>query len=816
MASDLTDFAETIKKLRHSHNHPELGKRIERAEPGAKKAETFLIKMEIKRLSQPVQRRIDLRQISKTDCKQVSKAGVQHYLDEEAVTDFDAEYEQYNNQYTSGVFEYVLSRAKARAKNTNGSLSSKQLPAPAHLSLNKFFQRKDERLYLASKIYVYYRDPNKLDLKERPAYRIEGMTTDISESGLRLKIAFKDYKPLKQLYIQFVGLEQEFELGKKLFVSYRILRNETQAGNALLIVTLDETQPAETIKTCRLVIKKCIHTQRRRNRISVENTIEAVNLKIHEQFINTNMNCLPMLLMQQSNAWLPKTVLLNDSNAGIQQFMQHPSRGFILAHVFANEVIQNRLSSEEDFVSTFFVLRFRDKNKALNFALFRFDEAVENEAIKALLTKGLKQGSVRLFRAHICPIDPLATYHVPSSLPDSAGEAFANLNRVPSKKLTKMVSGFERMCVVCDITSSARLFGFLSSEAEGKAPPVNIRPYLLDVSKTLGNIIPCRVETADSRLEDRFDLQLKVTLTKRRSQSAVEVSGITRNLSSRGLMVDIETSASLSVGEDISVDIDMNFIKQPRVLHKQKYKIVQIEGNRLRLALSGDIASHEARIALREGIADNLDTVKAVGISEPVYGFSKAIRNLFSSNHINLRALTRKQHKEHSVCSLIHSEKTLPITLHADLNTGDGLNMLCAHPTFRAALHDHVSALTDEMPATTFYLLVVARKKRKDSPINLIFKDVPDDITAQEFRFVFANLKTFGSPLFLRINLTQKGQVFDKYYRDELRYLARYARAKHQQLVDDINNTTAVIECQNLTDLVMLVEPDNQADSPLI
>ena len=51
MEKDLAAFAETISRLKYSHDEPDLNQRIEQAEPTAKKSDTFLIKMEIKRCS---------------------------------------------------------------------------------------------------------------------------------------------------------------------------------------------------------------------------------------------------------------------------------------------------------------------------------------------------------------------------------------------------------------------------------------------------------------------------------------------------------------------------------------------------------------------------------------------------------------------------------------------------------------------------------------------------------------------------------------------------------------------------------------------
>ena len=802
MAKDLADFAETINKLRHEHDDPRINKKLASYEPGAKKSELFLVKMELKRLAQPVNRIIDLRPVLKFGCEPVIRGGITHYLDSVATDDFDDEYARYGNVYCMGVFDFVVERAKNRDQDELERSLVDKLPAPQLLSLSQIHQRRDERLYFASQVRLYQADPARMDGATRKKAGVAALTTDISENGLSLKVSATEFTAGEQFYLHFVELEQEYALPAPLFVGYKRLKHSMKQGFVYLILTLDQDQERQVLEDCRGLIKSCIHNYKRRNRVSVENTVAAVEAKIHEQFIVGKLNRLPVFMANNQGSWGPAAWLETPDNEGVRKFLQHPQHGSMLPALLSNQALQDALVETELVNQTWFVLRYKDKSKNLNFAAFPYSEVRLQPFLTYLVRKGLSQGGVKLLRVYACGIDPVSTCHIPSSLSDSVGEAFENLNRPPHQALLATVSTFQRMCVVSDITGSCSALGLDPSLPDAVPEPLNIRPYLLEPGPANLPFHTCRLEASDARQEHRFKLALPTKVRMKRGRDNQGFSAQSQSVSTRGLHLVTKNKHPFKKGEDVLVDMKLPFCDPEKVVTRQRYKVVEAGDSELRLAVTGDVANHEARRSLRRLIYANLDKVQELYSEDAVFGLSRAVRTLFVCNHINLCALTTRDGTDNRIRSIIQSDKSPALQLHADWDLAQTMDMLSKNLAFRKALFQRISGLGKALPATHFHAFVVARKKRKASPVVLVVKIIEDETGPEKLEFLYNNLKTFGEPRLLRIYLADKGPFFDKYVRDELRYLSRYAKLKHEESMAVVSLATGVVEFQDLTDLV--------------
>lgn len=806
MNSEFADFLDTIFKLRYEHDSVDLNKRISALEPGAKTSEIFLIKMEIKRLAQPCQRVIDLRDISKSVCQQTVKGGVTHYLDYASSEDFDDEIKKYKGVYSAGVYEFVTEQATIRAKSETSVITKQLLPDPQHLSLSDLFHRGHERLYFVSKIVIFFTHPGSEKVKgqlDKPLESINASTSDISLDGLSFKIPEDTGSTFNRFYIRFVGLEEIYSFKEPLYVAFNFLKSRVKGEQLQIAATIDKTQGAGFIEQYQALVTSCFANQKRRNRVSVDNTVRAVNAKIHEQFVASNLNGIPVFCEYQQGRWLAASTLETAENDSLAVFMKDEKKQSILPAFFALASIQKNIAKTDNFVATYFLLRFKGKGNSLNFACFEYQTALANNAIWQLLRKGLVKSGVRVVRVYGCAIDPLKGYHRPSSLPDSVGEAFANMNREPAPKLTKLISTHKRMCVLYDLTDTARDLKLSDLEVDNKeSKAFSIRDYLLAASSDLPAPYRCESSADDLRVEDRFDIPVEVKVWNRKESVENALVGTAINASTRGLRINCPGAEHFTENEDVFVDLKINKGKSPVIVLKQRYKVVRVEWKELYLAINGDVAMHDARIALRDTIYSNLETLLSVDSDDPVYGFSRAVRNLFSTFHLNLRALTVKTDGEHFVRSLIHSSKTMIPSLESGLKTEDELNLLSMNLEFRKLLFKHVLALTEEDPKLDFHFFVLARKKRNSNDINIMVKEFGDSANFEEISGLFNNLSNLGMPILLRLSISQTTPFFDRYMRDELRYLLRYAKTKHHKCMQLLKDSTSIVEFQDLTDLL--------------
>lgn len=800
MANDLEHFSDTIQKLRYDFASPRLNAQISELEPHAKKSDVFLIKMEIKRLAQPVNRVLDLRNTVKSECEPVERAGVTHYMDSVALEDFDSEYKRYGGIYSIGVYEYVVDRVKNRGDEEHEKSAVDQLPNPKTLGLTDVFMRRDERLYFASKVRLMIEQPSEKDVSELAQMSIEGLSTDISESGLSVKVPAKTFIKRDAYYIQFVELEREFAFNKPVFVRYILKGTQNKQGFTYAMLTLDEAQPEEVLIPYGELLKACFHNYKRRNRVSVDNTVEAVQSKIYEQCVLGRLHSLPMYCDVKDGRLLVKTVLEAPDNLSLKTFLTHTSEGFMGDALLLTDAVKKHVDGTKKAVVGTFLLRFKDKQRQIGYAAIPYDDAMASGYLKQVLSKALSQGSAKLLWINFDPIDAVSTCHIPSSVPNSAGEAFENLNRLPHKALHEEVSKYHIQCVIYDMTETAGILSDIK-QAQSDATAVSMRPYVLPQFKSARSPTVCRLEEQDQRQEDRFLTKLKVRVTTRASGNEIVREGMTESVSTRGLHIVFKEKHAFYESDVVFIDIQLPFTTSNRMLERQKYKIVGSTLFEIRVAISGNVAMHDARIELRKRIYENLDKLRAEGSTDPVYGLSRAVRHLYASNHPSLYGINVKQNKENFVHGIAISEQSTGLSLHKELGDEETRTLLSKNLDFRRIMYQTLADMDEETHTVHFHVIVVARRKRQASPIMVVVKGISDGFDYAKLRFLFSNMASLGEPRLLRIDVSTKGRFFDKYLRDEMRYLAKYARVKHDECINLAKSITSLFSITDATSL---------------
>ena len=71
-----------------------------------------------------------------------------------------------------------------------------------------------------------------------------------------------------------------------------------------------------------------------------------------------------------------------------------------------------------------------------------------------------------------------------------------------------------------------------------------------------------------------------------------------------------------------------------------------------------------------------------------------------------------------------------------------------------------------------------------------------------ELTSLFQTLRCIGKPRLIRVNATKKSRVFDKYFRDEMSYIERFAVTKVKDIEAGLRNTSGVFEMFDITDLL--------------
>lgn len=799
-------FKNTIFGLRHDHLSTELDAKIRKHEPSSTGSNVFLIKMEIKRLAQEVKRVIDMRDLFKDSCEIFEFQGLGHYMDKESISLFKEEVVSYGNKFTVGVYEVVVSKARERyRRNPSGK---NNFPSPKKSSLTHFYQRQEERLYYSVKISVFLNNPSSLSISALDEVGKKGISTDISEEGLSIKVPKgRIDERHKSIFVWFKGTEQEFSFKKRMFVKYDILKSAPKGDDIYYHLRISSEQQDGIMDEFKSFVSFYMTSQKRKYRVPVENTMDALDVKSNEQFVVTRMNSLPIFLGLKNNILLPMALFKTDNNAEISSFM-HDGTNQLFSSFFGRKDVQAVFSEKTSLTVYYYFIRVRDNKKNIRLAAIPYSDVAGNDEAWAAINHATKNGGTRLMRIDCCSINPSEESHVPSSLPDSAGEAFENLNQKPIEKAMLLSNGLTKMCQFTDITGSIDVLHLsVDDDVTDKTTrnenikKLNLAKYVLSINSKFPKLHVTQAETNDFRAEDRFVFAMNVRVSNRTRKSEYAIRGKTQNISSRGLLVDIDDHGQFRKGDEVLVDLP-SLARTSDVISRQTYKVVGVNPDgALRLVINGNTGDHEARVQIRKFIYKNMNSLQPAGVENEIYGLTRVLRNLFAHNHQQPYMITSKDKSSRYVRNIAVNKNTVIPGISGVIDNYKAIDYLTQHDNFRTLLFRNLQTVNKELPYQPFHIIVVAKKKR-DGSYNLIMRHVEDISNSDQFRVLYESFCQMGTPTILRVNVTKKGRVFNKYMRDELNYIAKYANVHSQECLNQWRETTGVIDIMNLTDLI--------------
>lgn len=184
----------------------------------------FLLKMELSRIAAPCTRIIDLRDKSELPCTEIMLGQQRHFLDEPAKHSLHEAMSLYRNQYTLGVYEYVLAAHQQRRQKQRQAITTEQAVEPEPFMVNgvvlgSYFNRTEERMNYSIRIAAS--QPGRGEMA--------GITSDLSVGGCRIRLAANHPFDLdKHLKIKLLELSEEFYYPDlQLGVDYQVVDNQT-------------------------------------------------------------------------------------------------------------------------------------------------------------------------------------------------------------------------------------------------------------------------------------------------------------------------------------------------------------------------------------------------------------------------------------------------------------------------------------------------------------------------------------------------------------------------------------------------------------
>ncbi|GEA05773.1 pilus assembly protein PilZ [Alteromonas sp. KUL42] len=648
MSQDLKQYADIIEQLKPMVEEPEFNQVLLQIASDVPKEKRFLIKMEVKRLAKPCMRIIDLRGNVDGKCNKYVHEGRTHYMDDVAIDKFEEQLRVFG-RYTYGVYEAVqntennfrLMREKElqqervdkehpELKRRSAVLEQFKVPT---VNLLDYQQRTTERMNFAVAVEIF----------NSAHQSVRGLSVDISLEGLQVKLAKEViFNVGETLFIYFRGLENEFALDTKNGIAYKLVKIIAKNDANYLALQRDSDFPNVVFER---FLENFIHGNKRRYKVNMNNTIEAITSKICEQYFSPRSPTLPVFVDDISGTLVPRFAMMNEVNRETLQYWQDEENvcrlNFLLTPERLTRLLGKSNEARESFVFSFTHLQ----NDKVYFYSASYEELLQKEVLtRVFLGFGSKKASWRVFKITLTNMSPEQA-HIPLSIPDSVGSKVKKLNHPPSARLMSKLKNLRYLLHITDVTSvtGQETYNEFKFNRDNLA---HLRAFGHPRNRPPSNIQIVRFKYEEQRIESRY--QLRTQIEARFNYQDIVHKGISEDISVNGLGLRVELNKEYTGSlegrvevafprlQKITANFDVMNLQYDIIYHNVQKNILHLK------AVPGE-EGKSARHFFEELIKKNRGNLKVESDEEEVPGMGHALRCINARNATSLSFLMGKE-----------------------------------------------------------------------------------------------------------------------------------------------------------------------------
>ncbi len=812
--SDLAEHLGVIERLKPLINTPDFDQVFKLLTEELPKSKQFLIKMELKRLGQPCSYYIDLRGRVDGEVRPYEFNGQTHYMDDVAIRTFEKGIKQYS-RYTVGVFEDVSNTSnnhrvryqqeQAQRKQNRGPAVSPLLATAEEeeteqteqktVQLIKFAEyqsRAEERMNFSIDIELV------LDNQDR----LFATTSDLSVSGCKIKVQRElIFQPGQKVAIFFRGLEQEFALGLTEGIPYQVIEQEPADKGVYLRL---KRLPLEHEKGFTDFLQNFIHGNKRRYKVNLDNTYQAVYVKGYEQFFLPRMTTLPVFLAVNDGKATPLCALTTENNRSVLHYFQDEQRQNVLSQLLSARRLKQCLSSAEQS-SVLYTFTHAAKGR-LFFYSATADELAQSAALRQVFIGfGSQKPSWRVFHLHISRTNP-AHAHSKLSLPSSASQEIQKLNQPPSPLIANFIKELRYVASLTELNTT---------ESTAQYQRTALDQSLLNQLKIFGHakldslpaIEAAAVHYVNLRSESRFLYRTDVLVG---DGEMADVRGFTRDFSSKGLQIECVEPVDFERGDQVEITLpQMQKITNKHKLAQLPYEVMAVSKNKLimNLRIIDKTNDHQGKQFFQQLIANNRAKLTMAEETPKFPGLGPALRNMY------LKALNCFVFYIHRQGIRYHmdvvAQGATPSTLHRLLQRftpADGelnLQPLLKNNATNLQFANQLKKMKrQELPFRyEVYLRYLPEQGTTEQSLLTEFDfDLP---TANQRKLFIEESLQQGLLFAYRIFLSRTGRPDTEHIAKELGYVSTYAIHKAKVLEEELWSVVGVGEVQDITEEVM-------------
>ncbi|GAA0366355.1 PilZ domain-containing protein [Bowmanella denitrificans] len=777
-----------IEKLVPHVTSPHLDKLLVKLLPQAPKSEIFLLKMELKRLSTPCKRVLDLRE--RGECRVFNHDGIDHFISAVAIAEFQRLLGVYGC-YTIGVFEAINSKVASKnaapVKAAPEAVTSGQRYLADILCFRGYNTRSEERMNFVV----------SLEIAVQQHQRIQASSVDISVGGMQIKTPASATFTLGQhLNIRFLGLEQEYLLDKS-GVAYQVVRIE-QRNDAQYLCLRRLSAPA-TPKFDEF-LQNFIRGNKRRYKVNLENTLQAILARGFEQYLLTNMVGLPVFICQTEQGSLQaRYALLNDANSCIWQYWQQDNAGQLNKVLSKNRIHQWQRCDAGEIKDTLYSFQVERQGKTHWYSASATELSADTALRQAFFGFGARQESWRVHLIQMTQASPEQAY-VPTTLPDSLSETVRKLNRPTPARLLARMRGISHILWMHDITNehASKLY------RQPKGSTVALRVLqksahagLADAAQVLGVSFQYRSQRSENRFKLETPVQLKIAGTT--------LMAATEDVSSQGIKLRL----SRPVPEQS--ELLLSFPKLQSLTSRYKLKDIPYQVRawqeqivRLQLQNCDSSPGQDAARFFTELLDRNRRKLPKDPETQDSLDLGEALRRIANANIPNPSLFFSRQG-----ASFIPDASVRPSQTHdfmralfyqAEPELAD-LSLLFCRQAGRY-FNERLKQLSNATEPASLELYLAMDRNKPGMVANAIFQGQLDN-TDLTNRFIHMTHEQ-GKLRAFRLILHKLGRPDTSSFDAELKYVSVYATHKARILEDRLWNVICLVEVLDVTQEVLM------------
>jgi hypothetical protein len=763
---------------------------------GLTKPEQFLMKMEMSRLSQPVARFVDLRGLVTGQVKPYEHNGKQHFMDDTAIEVFEKALQQHG-EYTLAVYEAVMSTEnnhRVLQKQAAEQAEIQELDDSLSTSVIKFASyesRREERMNYSIKVTIGYNDKKNL----------AASTSDISLSGCKVKLATRHVVKKGQLIaMRLVGLEQDFELGLKNGIQYEVVAVEN-ISREFNHIRLKRTY-IEKNEAFDGFLESFIHGNKRRYKVNLDNTLDAVVSKGYEQYYIPRVTSLYVFLSKNNEQYYPSLSLTTENNIFIQRYFtderKTPCLYNVLNHQRVSQLLTQPTAVKEDYLYTFTHV---SSGKIYYYSATRSELNSNTELSNLFLGFGSQKESWQCFKIQIMPSHPDDSY-IPLSLPNSAGANIEKLNKPPSPRVEGLIKDVKYVVVLTSIGNNIEQQQYKELTYD-KSTVNQLKHFGHAKHKTPPYLDIVALEYVNLRSHKRYLYKTIVEV----SINDVIIKGYTRDFSVMGLQIECEQPVTFKKGDVVLLSFpELQKITKKHKLNELKYEAMAISKSFTTINLKANrIADlpHSGVSFFTQLIENNKDKLKVSEESPKVEGLSTALRNMVTKSVCQFPLYLHKEaaHFETGAIGFGLYASPLHVILQnfGLLNNKTDLSSILTKDQIINVITPGIKDRSRQDPPLAFTLAINFNPRKNKIEDAIISQCVLGEDYSGFSDQISKGIKS-ELIFIMRLYISRTGRPDTDYLSNELNYVSQYAMHKAKDLEEALWSVAGVGDVVDITE----------------